>query len=296
MSSTEPTLNIAECAAPAQGSWSLVIEPKGRLFDLKLRELWHYRDLVTLFVWRDFVAQYKQTILGPAWHVIQPLITTVIFTLVFGKVAAIPTDGAPPFLFYMVGTMLWGYFSGVFTTTSTTFTTNANLFGKVYFPRLAVPVATLLSRLIGLAINLAFFLPFLAWFMFNGAAVKPNVWLLATPLLVAMAAALALGLGVIVSAFTTRYRDLAVVAVFGTQLLMYATPIIYPLSTVPPAYRQWFALNPLAPIVEAFRYAFLGAGAVDLSMLAVSGASIAAILLVGVLLFTHVERTFMDTV
>ena len=278
------------------GDWDLVIEPKGRLFDLKLGELWHYRDLVYLFVWRDFVAQYKQTILGPLWHLIQPLMTTLVFTVVFGKIASISTEGAPPFLFYMVGTSLWTYFSGVFNSTSNTFTTNANLFGKVYFPRLAVPIATLFSRLIGLGIHMGFFVVVFGWYLYSGAALRPNAWLLATPLLLVMMAMLALGLGVIVSALTTRYRDLAVVVGFGTQLLMYATPIVYPLSTVPVAYRGWMALNPLAPIVEAFRHAFLGTGAVDLPMLAVSGVSILVILFIGMLMFAHVERTFMDNV
>ena len=288
----------AESGAPVGGEpgWDLVIEPKSRLFDLKLGELWHYRDLVYLFVWRDFVARYKQTILGPAWHVIQPLVTTAVFTAVFGSIAAIPTDNAPPFLFYMVGTMLWGYFSDVFGSTSTTFSANANLFGKVYFPRLAVPIATLFSRLIGLAIQTAFLALFLGWFIYRGAHVQPNLWLLATPLLLLMTAMLALGLGVIVSALTTRDRDLTIVVSFGTQLLMFATPIIYPLSSVPAAYRGWMALNPLTPIVEVFRYAFLGTGVVDLTLLAISGASTAVILLAGVLIFTHVERNFLDTV
>ena len=214
----------------------------------------------------------------------------------FGKIARIPTDGAPPFLFYMLGTMVWGYFAGVFGATSSTFTNNANLFGKVYFPRLAVPVATLFSRLIGLAIHLTFFLLFLAWYLYQGSSVTPNVWILATPLLLVMMAMLALGMGVIVSAFTTRYRDLAVVVGFGTQLLMFVTPIVYPLSTVPPAYRGWMMLNPMTPIVEAFRYAFLGTGSFDLPMLAISAATISVLLLVGVLIFTRIERTFMDSV
>jgi lipopolysaccharide transport system permease protein len=288
-------LNSPSTAVEPQ-AWSLVIEPKGRFFDLRLEELWHYRDLISLFVWRDFVAQYKQTLLGPAWHLIQPLFTTLVFTVVFGKIASISTDGAPHFLFYMVGTTLWGYFSGVFSATSSTFTSNAHLFGKVYFPRLAVPIATLLSRLIGFGLNMAFFLCFLSWYIFHGAQVQPNVWILATPLLMLMTAALALGLGVIVSAFTTRYRDLAVVVGFGTQLLMFATPVIYPLSSVPPGYRSWIALNPLTSVAETFRHAFFGTGVVDVGMLGTSAASITVILLVGVLIFTRVERTFMDTV
>jgi len=276
--------------------WTLVIEPKGKLLDFKLGELWQYRDLIYLFVRRDFMAQYKQTILGPAWHFIQPLLTTIMFTLVFGKIAALPTDGTPPFLFYMAGTVLWTYFSGVLNTTSSTFTSNAGMFGKVYFPRLAVPVATLLSKLIGFGVQFTFFLAFLGFFMIQGPEARPNVWVLATPLLLVMMAALALGLGIIVSAMTTRYRDLAVVVGFGVQLLMYATPIIYPLSSLPEPYRFWMGLNPIAPIVELFRHAYLGAGSVDLFLLSTGVVTISVILFIGLVMFTRVERTFMDTV
>ena len=273
-----------------------VIEPHGSLFDLKLRELWAYRDLVVLFVRRDFVAQYKQTILGPAWHIIQPLFTTVIFTIVFGKIAQISTDGLPPFLFYMGGTVIWTYFANVLTDTSNTFVRNAAIFGKVYFPRLAVPVSNLVSKLIAFAIQFVFFLGFIAWFALTGSDVSPNVWVLLTPVLLVMMAALALGLGVIVSSMTTRYRDLAVLVSFGVQLLMYASPIIYPLSTLPEKWQSWMALNPIAPIVEAFRYAYLGAGTVDLAMLGYSAAVIGVILFIGIVMFNRVERTFMDTV
>ncbi len=286
----------APLAVPVPNDWTLIIEPKGRVFDLRLRELWQYRDLVYLFVWRDFVAQYKQTVLGPVWHVLQPILTTVVFTVVFGRIVGISTEGAPPFLFFMAGSLLWTYFSGVFSATSTTFTSNAHLFGKVYFPRLAVPIATLFSRLIGLGIQMLFFVGFLAWYSWRGAPVTPNAWLLAVPLLLLLCAAFSLGLGVIISAFTTRYRDLAVVATFGTQLLMFATPIIYPLSAVPSGWREWLALNPLAPIVELFRHAFLGTGTPDVAMLGVSAVSISVVLFAGVVLFTRVERSFMDTV
>lgn len=276
--------------------WTQVITPHGRLFDLKLGELWHYRDLIMLFVRRDFVAQYKQTILGPAWHFIQPLLTTVMFTVVFGYIARIPTDGVPPFLFYMAGTVLWNYFSAVLTGTSGTFTSNAGIFGKVYFPRLAVPLAGLLSKLIAFAIQWVFFLGFLGYFMLRGADVAPNAWVLAMPLVLLVMAALGLGLGVIVSALTTRYRDLTVVVGFGVQLLMYATPVIYPLSVLPEPYRSWMALNPIAPVMELFRHAFLGTGAVSVWLLVYSVAITAVILFVGVVMFNRVERTFMDTV
>lgn len=282
--------------APNGADWDLIIQPQGRLFDLKLKELWHYRDLIVLFVRRDFVAQYKQTILGPAWHFIAPLLTTLTFTIIFGKIAQIPTDGVPPFLFYMAGTVLWGYFSRVLTGTSNTFTGNAGIFGKVYFPRLAVPIANLLSRLIAFGIQFLFFLGFLAFFMWQGAAVGPNTWVLLTPLLLLLMAALGLGLGIIVSALTTRYRDLTVVVDFGVQLLMYATPVIYPLSILPEPYRTWMLLNPMAPIMELFRHAFLGAGQVSLGLLLYATVLIGLILFFGVLLFNRVERTFMDTV
>jgi len=291
-----PTVSSPTPSNTDAEGWTLVIEPHAGLLDFKLKELWHYRDLIYLFVRRDFVSQYKQTILGPAWHFIQPLLTTIMFTVIFGKVAAIPTDGAPPFLFYMAGTIIWGYLSGVLLATSTTFTANAGIFGKVYFPRLAVPVATLISKLIGFGVQFLLFLGFMAYFMLSGTNVHPNAWVLATPVLLLMMAALALGLGVIVSSLTTRYRDLAVVVGFGVQLLMYATPIIYPLSMLPEPYRSWMALNPIAPIVELFRHAYLGTGAVDLPFLGLGALTITVILCVGVLMFNRVERTFMDTV
>ncbi|WP_295444576.1 ABC transporter permease [uncultured Thiodictyon sp.] len=276
--------------------WTQTIEPRGRLFDLKLGELWHYRDLIALFVRRDFVAQYKQTILGPAWHLIQPLLTTLMFTVVFGYIARIPTDGAPPFLFYMAGTVMWGYFSTVLTGTSGTFTSNAGIFGKVYFPRLAVPLADLLSKLIAFGIQFLFFLCFVGFFMLRGSVVSPNAWVLLTPLLLVIMAALGLGLGVMVSSLTTRYRDLTVVVGFGVQLLMYATPVIYPVSALPEPYRFWALLNPIAPVMEIFRFAYLGVGAVSLGLLTYSVAVTSVILFVGIVLFNRVERTFMDTV
>ena len=219
-----------------------------------------------------------------------------MFTIVFCKIANISTDGVPPFLFYMAGTIIWTYFATVLTTTSSTFTGNAGIFGKVYFPRLAVPIATLLSRLVAFGIQFFFFLCFLAYFVYQDAEIQPNAWVLATPLLLLMMAALGLGLGVIISSMTTRYRDLTVLVGFGVQLLMYASPIIYPLSALPEEWRFWAALNPIAPIVELFRYAYLGAGTVNLPMLAYSLLIISGILFIGIIMFNKVERTFMDTV
>lgn len=279
-----------------QEEWTTVIKPHGHILDLKLHELWQYRDLIYLFVYRDFVAQYKQTILGPAWHFIQPLLTTIMFTIVFGKIAKIPTDGLPPFIFYMAGTVIWTYFASVLTATSSTFTGNAAIFGKVYFPRLAIPVANLISKLIAFAIQFFFFLCFLAYFLLQDAGIQPNLWILATPFLLLMMASLALGLGIIISALTTRYRDLTVLVSFGVQLLMYATPVIYPLSILPEEWQFWASLNPIAAIVELFRYAYLGQGAVNLPMLGYSMLMIGVILFIGILLFNKVERIFMDTV
>lgn len=276
--------------------WTQVIQPHGRLLDLRLRELWAYRDLVALLVYRDFVAQYKQTILGPAWHFVQPLLITLVFLLVFSRIARLPTDGLPPFLFYLAGTVLWSYFAGVLTRTSNTFVANAGILGKVYVPRLVLPVSVLLSQLIGFSIQFLLFLVVLGAYAASGAPVHPGAWILATPLLLLMIAALGLGAGILVAALTTRYRDLAVLVGFGVQLLMYASPIIYPLSAIPEPWRSWAALNPVAPIVEAFRLAFLGAGTVSAGSLAGSAAIITVLLLAGVVQFNRVERTFMDTV
>ncbi|MBN1886750.1 MAG: ABC transporter permease [Thermoflexales bacterium] len=278
------------------GDWTMIIRPQGSWLDLRLGELWRYRDLVGLFVWRDFVAIYKQTILGPLWHLVQPLMTTITFTIIFGNFARLPTDGLPGFLFYMSGTLIWGYFSACLVSTSNTFIGNAGIFGKVYFPRLAVPVSILVSRLIAFAIQFGLFLAFLAYFALAGAAVRPNAWLLLTPLLLLMMAGFGLGFGILVSALTTRYRDLQQLVAFGVQLWMYATPVIYPLSAIPQRYRWLILANPLTPVVESFRYAFLGAGTVNLAHLLYSLAVMVAVLLLGVLLFNRVERTFMDTV
>lgn len=301
MSASDKVATQRDTAATGNGAatepaWSMVIRPHGRWFDLRLRELWTYRDLVFLFVRRDFVAQYQQTILGPTWHVVQPLLTTVTFTIVFGRIARIPTDTLPPFLFYLSGTVLWGFFSSSFTKTSNTFVANANIFGKIYFPRLAVPASTLGTSLIGFVIQFFIFLCFLGFFMVQGAPVDPNLWVLATPLLLLLMAGIGLGGGVILSAFTTRYRDLVSVVAFGVSLLMYLTPIVYPLSEVPETYRPIVMANPITPIIEAFRYAFLGVGTISAGHLTYTVIFTTAILFVGLVIFNRVERTFMDTV
>jgi lipopolysaccharide transport system permease protein len=276
-------------------SWT--IEPQRSLFDLRLGELWRYRDLVLLFVRRDFVAAYKQTVLGPLWYLIQPLLTTLTFTVIFGNIASLPTDGLPQFLFYMSGTVVWGYFAACLTKTSETFVQNANLFGKVYFPRLAVPVSVLISSLVTFLIQFVMFLVFILYFAVRGTPIQPNwVWILLSPVLILMMAGLGLGFGVIISSLTTKYRDLRFLVQFGVQLLMYATPVIYPVSSIPERF-QWIILaNPMTPIVEAFRYAFLGAGTVDIYHLVYSFVFMLVVVFLGSVIFNRVEQTFMDTV
>lgn len=276
--------------------WDLVMRPKTGWFDLHLSDLWRYRDLTLLFVWRDFVSQYKQTILGPLWHVIQPLFTTLLFTLIFGRVAKLPTDSVPPMLFYMAGITCWNYFAECLNRSAGTFIQNASIFGKVYFPRLCVPVSVVISNIIKFAIQFGLFLCFMTYYYAKGAPIHPNGLVLLTPVLVLIMAALGLGVGIIVSSLTIRYRDLQVLITFGVQLAMYATPVIYPISMISPKYHWLVLANPMSALVETFRYAFLGAGTFDAMNLLYSAASTLVILFIGILLFNHVERTFMDTV
>jgi len=277
-------------------NWTMIIRPQRRWIDLRLDALWRYRDLIALFAWRDFAANYKQTILGPLWYLIQPLLTTVMFTVIFGHLAGLSTEGLPQFLFYMSGTVIWSYFSACLSRTSNTFITNAAVFGKVYFPRLAVPISILLSNLVTFAIQFGQFLAFVAYFGLTGAAIQPNGWIWLTPVLLGIMAGLGLGFGIIISSLTTRYRDLQYLVTFGVQLLMYVTPVIYPLSAVPDKYRWLLLANPMTPIVETFRFAFLGAGTVDIIHLLYSFAFMVAVLIIGILIFNQVEHTFMDTV
>jgi lipopolysaccharide transport system permease protein len=276
--------------------WSLIIRPQRGWFDLRLDELWRARELIMLFVWRDFVSVYKQTILGPLWYIIQPMLTTLTFTVIFGRIAALSTDNLPDFLFYMSGTVIWGYFAACLTKTSETFVANAGLFGKVYFPRLAVPVSILISNLVAFGIQFLFFIGFSIYFWSIGSRINPNLALLLLPVLLIIMAGLGLGLGIIVSALTTRYRDLRYLVTFGVQLFMYATPVVYPLSSVSGSFRILILLNPLTSIVEAFRYGFLGAGNFNPLYLLYSFVFMLVTLITGMLLFNHVEATFMDTV
>lgn len=276
--------------------WTMEIRSRSGWFDINVSELWQYRDLIMLFVQRDFIAYYKQTVLGPLWFLLQPLFTTVVFTLIFSSIAHIPTDGLPPFLFYLSGTIAWTYFATCMTRTSNTFMANAGIFGKVYFPRLVVPIAIVISNLLSFAIQFGLFLIFLLWFYLNGSTIQPNVWILLTPLLLVQMAALGLGFGILISSLTTKYRDLALAFGFGVQLWMYATPVVYPLSQIPAQWQWLFALNPMTAIIETFRYAFLGSGAIQPWMLGVSLGMTILVVILGIVLFSRVEKNFMDII
>ena len=279
-----------------QKNWSLIIKPRRNLFDIKLKELWKYRDLIILFVRRDFVARYKQTILGPFWFLIQPLLTTLMFTVVFGNIAGISTDGLPKMLFYMTGITAWNYFSSSLRATSNTFVANAGIFGKVYFPRLAIPISTVISGLVQFLIQFLFLLAFMIYFGIAGADFSPNIYVLLIPVLVIIMAGMGLSFGILISSLTTKYRDLTNLVGFGIQLWMYATPIIYPLSEIPEKYKIFILANPVTPIIETFRFALLGKGAFDPLYLLYSVGFTIVILVIGILLFNKIEQSFMDTV
>ena len=279
-----------------QENWTLVIRPQRAWWDLRLGELWRYRDLVWLFVWRDFVAYYKQTILGPLWYLIQPILTTLVFTVIFGNIAKLSTDGLPPFLFYLAGNTVWTYFSTCLTSTSNTFVSNSSMFGKVYFPRLSVPISIVISNIISFGIRFGLFILFLTYFIAQGSEVRPNAWAFLLPVLLLIMAGIGLGLGIIISSLTTKYRDLQQLVGFGVQLLMYGAPVIYPLSSVESKWRWIFLANPMTPVIELFRYGFMGVSSLSPMYIFYSIAWMLAVLLIGVLVFNHVESTFMDTV
>jgi len=277
--------------------WTEVIKPKISLFDLRLGEAWHYRDLVLMFVKRDFVANYKQTILGPLWFLIQPLLTTLTFVIIFGQVAQISTDGLPQILFYLSGITVWNYFSETLNRTATVFRDNAGIFGKVYFPRLTMPLSIVISNLVRFSIQFALFLTIWCYYLVNTDKIYPNFYLALTPVLLLLMGLLALGMGMIITAMTTKYRDLVFLLTFGVQLLMYATPVIYPLSELEGKSYKWLILaNPMTSIVESFRYGFLGTGTFEWIYLGYSCFFTVLILTVGIVVFNKVEKNFMDTV
>ncbi len=272
------------------------ITPQSKLLDLKLKEIWRYKDLLVLFVRRDFVAKYKQTILGPIWFLIQPLIQTITYTFIFGNVAGLSTDGAPKGIFYLAGITSWNYFANCLRTTSNVFTINASLFGKVYFPRAVTPFSIVISNLIQFGIGMLLFLIVYAYYFFLGADIKPNISLCIFPILVVIMGFMGLGLGMLVSAMTTKYRDLQFLIQFGVQLLMYATPVIYPISAIPEKYQWIIMANPMTGIIEAFKYSFLGTGSLSWPLLAYSAIFTVVIFILGLMVFNKTEKNFMDTV
>jgi lipopolysaccharide transport system permease protein len=281
------------------GDWSLVIRPKRKWLDIDLREIYRYRDLIKLFVNRDFVTVYKQTILGPLWFIINPLFTTIIYSFVFGNLAGIPTDGIPQTLFYYGGTMLWGYFTTCLNSGADVFSGNAGLFSKVYFPRLTVPISKVFSNLISVAIQFGTLIVFYVYFAARGSSVRPTWWALAFPLIIAQLATLGMGIGMIISSLTTKYRDLKQLIGFGVSLWMYATPIVYPLSELTaryPDYAWLMILNPVCAPIEAFRAAFYSVAGPSSAMLLTSVAATALMLFLGLMLFNRNERTFVDVV
>lgn len=280
-------------------SWDIVIKPQSSLFDLKLKDVWHYRDLFWLLVRRDFVSFYKQTVLGPLWFFIQPIFTTVTYTFIFGRLANINTDGISKPLFFMAGIIWWNYFAECLNKTSTVFKDNANIFGKVYFPRLIMPLSIVFSSLIRFGVQIFMFFIMMAYYGVKHEPFSMNMYAFLFPLLILLMALLGLGLGMIVSALTTTYRDLIFLITFGVQLLMYATTVVYPLTEVASKYPKFYSViasNPMTPILETFRYGFLGAGSFSWHSLGVCALTTTVITILGIIIFNKVERTFVDTV
>lgn len=276
--------------------WTTVLKPQHKWYDINIKELLSYKDLIFLFIKRNFVTKYKQTILGPLWLLINPLLTTFMFVVVFGNIAGIGTDGAPQMAFYMAGNIVWAYFALCVNQTSNTFVANAGVFGKVYFPRLVVPISTVLTGMFDFLIQLVLFLFILGMYALTGTHIAVNAWVLATPLLFLELALLGMGIGIIVSALTTKYRDLSILVTFGVQLWMYASPVVYSLSQIPEQYQFIYLLNPVAPVITIFRYAFLGTGSVPLVSWGISWISTLVVTALGVVLFNSIEKNFMDTV
>ena len=276
--------------------WTEEIVSEKSLFSVNLREVWHYRDLLFLLVKRDFIVFYKQTILGPIWFFVQPILTTIIYVIIFGQVAKLSTDGLPQMAFYLSGVTIWSYFSDVLNKTATVFQSNASIFGKVYFPRLIMPLAIVFSGLMKFLVQFTLFVCVVLYFTFVKETIHPNIWILITPVLLLLMAAFALGLGMIFSSMTTKYKDLTMLLSFGVQLFMYITPVVYTVTSIPSQYKFIVRFNPLTSIFECFRYGYLGAGHFQPLTLVYSAISIFVLLAVGVLIFNKVEKSFMDTV
>ena len=279
-----------------QQTWTEEIKSQNTLFSINFKEVWHYRDLLLMLVKRDYVTFYKQTILGPIWFFIQPLMTTVVYLVLFGQIAKLSTDGAPQIAFYLAGITIWNYFSEALTKTSTVFKDNASLFGKVYFPRLIMPLAIVCSGLMKFAIQFGLFIAVVLYFTFINPKIHPNLWVLITPFLVLLMATFALGLGMIFSSLTTKYKDLVFLLSFGIQLFMYATPVVYPTSAIPTKFAWLLHINPLTGIFECFRYAYLGTGSFQPIDLLLSTILIGILFFIGIVIYNKVEKSFMDTV
>lgn len=284
-----------DCASFASDTWTTIIRPKNSFFQINLKEILEYRELIFLFLKRDFKTMYKQTILGPVWILLNPLLTTFVFTIVFGRIAQISTDGVPDFLFYMAGNLIWVFFSSCLTSTANTFLGNARLLGKVYFPGVILPLSNVLSRLVTFGVQFLLFSGFVFWHQYLGN-VHVTVWCLILPLLLLESAVLAMGVGMILASLTAKYRDLQVLVGFGVQLWMYITPVVYPISQISPAWRRILLWNPMAAITESFRYGWLGSGAVSWKWLGTGGVISLCCFVFGLLLFQKTQRVFVDTV
>ena len=277
-------------------NWTEEIKSKDSLFSINFKELWHYRDLLLMLLKRDFITFYKQTILGPIWFFVQPVLTSLIYVVLFGQVAKLSTDGLPQLAFYLSGITIWNYFSDALVKTSSVFQSNASIFGKVYFPRLIMPLSIVLSGLLKFGIQFGLFIIVVLYYTFIEETIHPTIWVLATPFLIILMASFALGLGMIFSSMTTKYKDLTFLLTFGIQLYMYATPVVYPISAMPEKYKWIVNANPLTGIFECFRYGYLGSGHFEPSSLIFSSIFIFILLIIGVIVFNKVEKSFMDTV
>lgn len=277
-------------------NWTTILQPKNKGIDLNLKEVWSYKDLIALFVKRNYVTRYKQTVLGPLWLVITPIITTLMYALVFGKIAGISTEGAPQLAFYLSGNIIWTFFAMCVNNTSRTFIDNAGVFGKVYFPRLVTPIATVFTGMLDFLMQLVLLVIILIVYVATGTKINCNLWVLATPLLAIQIAILGMGFGIIISSLTTKYRDLTILVTFGVQLWMYASPVVYSLNSIPEKYRFVYLLNPVSPIITIFRYAFLGIGEVPLLSWGISWIVTILVFFIGAVMFNKIEKTFMDTI
>jgi lipopolysaccharide transport system permease protein len=276
--------------------WDLIISSEKNLISFDFMEILHYKDLIKLMIRRDFVSVYKQTIFGPLWFVFQPLMSTLVYMFVFGNIAQLGTDGIPQPLFYFSGTMLWSFFATTLQKCSDTFVNNAGLFGKVYFPRFTMPITYMVNSLFTLGIQFGFMLIFYLYYLITGYSFIPTIWILATPIFIVQLAMLGMGFGIMTSAITTKYRDLRNLVSFGLSILMYATPVVYPISNVPPKWKLLFQLNPVSPVIEMFRYSFLGSGNHDVLMLLYSLVASIIVFWIGLVTFSRNEKTFIDVI